>query len=94
VQQWKYNHSAILNLIVIVNVFAIFHAMYSLVMFVVFTVLCILCMEVCELLCVTWHEVCDSHMLTTLKLGRRPPHPTQCTMAIHRKCAQVDEVHT
>jgi len=24
-------------------------------------------------------EVCDTHMLMTLKVGRRPPHPSQHT---------------
>ena len=45
-QQWKYNHNVILNLIVIINVYALFHAMNNQAMFVDFTVLFILNMEV------------------------------------------------
>jgi hypothetical protein len=63
--------SIIISVIVNVNLLAKYHAMYKLAVYVVFTVLCILCMAVSERMCFPSVMKSDTHMLTTLKLGKR-----------------------
>jgi len=77
VLQWKY--SCVVNLLLHFMPCAFRLCLWF------FTVLCILCMVVREGLCVTC-MMCVTHTLITLNLGRRPPHPTHRTMAIHWQC--------